>query len=166
MITYENSYLKIKTDFPLAWRVRREENPNAKSKSQARYQLADDDLPTEDDDYRTLFFASRNIGRGSSFFSSKFSMIAHKHIDGYDLSREVKQKVNLLECKFDQSRILDREVSVLKYMERADNYNSVTKIVAWEEIPEIWLSIYIGGDSLENFLVAEGLLNNLRRIKN
>jgi hypothetical protein len=78
--TYENSFFKIKLDFPSDWRVRKKENFNTQLKSQANYQLTDNDLPTENDDFRTLFFASRQVAGSPEIFSSKFSMVIHKHI--------------------------------------------------------------------------------------
>jgi hypothetical protein len=49
-------------------------------------------------------------------------------------------------------------------IENAGDYYTLTKILAWEEVPKIWLSIYLGGDSLQNFQASEDLLNTVVRI--
>jgi len=161
---YENNYFKFKIEFPFDWRMRCKSNPDSKLESKANYQITDDDLPMEDEDYRTLVFASRSIVRGSSAFNSKFSMVIHKHIYGYNLQNELKLKTDLIDVKFESLPVLNREAQAIKIIENSGNYNSITKIIAWKEMPDIWCSIYIGGDSLENFQASENLLSNLIKI--
>ena len=161
MTVYENTHFRIKVDFPASWTVRSE---TANPESKIQYQAVDDDLPTDNGDFRTLFLATRKVEGGPTIFSSKFSMVIHKHIDGYDVVDATKQKGDLLECNRDNLKILGHEAQTIKMVEIGDGYNLITKIIAWEESPEIWISIYLDGNSLENFLAAEEILKSLKRI--
>jgi hypothetical protein len=40
----------------------------------------------------------------------------------------------------------------------AEDYSVITKIVAWQETPGVWLSISADGDSLDNFMYSEKIL--------
>lgn len=164
MTTYENYYFKIKVDFPSIWRVRCGSNTPVRPESQIQYQLEDNDLPMENDDFRTLLFASCDADEGSGIIGAGFSIVIHRHLDGFDLFSEMKKKGDLLECEFELSKILNREAKVIKTVENAGSYNLITKVIAWEEIPEIWVSIYIRGNSLQNFRIAEEILNSVARI--
>ncbi len=162
MITYENSYFKIRINFPSDWKVR--SRSNTEPAPPINYQLADDDLPRENDEFRTLFFACRRDEGTPNIFNSNFSVVVHKHINGYDLLAHTKQKSDLIECESELSQVLGRDAQVVKLVQSGSDYNCITKIVAWEEAPEIWFSVYCGGNSLQNFQVAEDILKCIVRI--
>lgn len=161
---YENHYFKFKIEFPFDWQIRYKSNPSSQLESKANYQITDDDLPMEDEDYRTLVFASRSIRKDSSAFNSKFSMVIHKHIYEYNLQNELEFKNDIIDVKFGSLHVLNREAQTIEIIENAGSYNSITKIIAWKEIPDLWCSIYIGGDSIENFQASENLLSHLKKV--
>ncbi len=161
---YENSYFKFKINFPTDWKIRYKSNANSQLESKANYQIMDDDLPMEDEDYRTLVSAFRPVAGSSSMFGSKFSIVIHRHNYEYNLQSELKLKKDLTDVKFEHIQILNREAQSVKMIENAGNYDSITKIIAWREMPDIWFSIYMSGDSLENFQASENLLDHLIKI--
>lgn len=164
MVRYENTYFKIKVDFPSFWRVRTGSNAPLRSESKIQYQSTDDDLPKENDDFRTLLFASCHIDGSPRVISAGFSIVIHKHVNGFDLLADVKKKDGLLESKFELLQILGRKAQIVRTIEDAESYNLITKIVAWEELPGIWFSVYCSGDSLQNFQVAEEIFHSFVRV--
>lgn len=161
---YENIYFKFKINFPPDWKIRHKSNADSPLDSKANYQMKDDDLPMDDEGYRTLVSAFRPIKGSSSMFGSKFSIVIHRHTYEYNLQSELKLKKDLTDVKFEHIQILNREAQSIKMIENAGNYDSITKIIAWREMPNIWFSIYMGGDSSENFQASENLLNHFVKL--
>ena len=163
MNTYENSYFKIKVAFPADWRVRCGANVKERSESKIRYQRTDDDLPIENGDFRTLMFAVHHNGSDSQIFNSKFSTVIHRH-NNYDLFNELKQEGDLISCEAGREEIFNHEAQMIKIVDRSQGSDHLMKVLAWKESSDLWMSIYMVGDSLESFLAAEDILSHVAKI--
>ncbi len=164
MTTYKNDYFNIKVEFPFDWKVSCRSNSNLLADVELKKQSTDEDLPKENGDYKTLLMASLSVEGSQSMLSSKFSIIVHRRIDGFDLLNEAKQKSDLIECENKSIKFLGREAQEIKIVQNVGDYNLITKVIAWEESPDIWISVIVEGDSLQNFLTAEEMLNKVVRI--
>lgn len=164
MITYENSYFKIKVSFPSDWKIRCGANAPVNPESKIQYQISDDDLPKEDKDFRTMLFAVRHCENESDTFDSRFSVVIHKQINEYDLYNELKQEGSSIKCESHVANILGREAQTIKIIDLNSGGHRIMKVIAWQELPEVWISIYLGGDSIKSFIAAENILNNIMRV--
>ncbi len=165
MITYEDNYFGIKVDLPSDWRMTSWSSRKTMPESPIRNQLTLDDLPKENGDYIFLMSALRSIEeRPSIMLAPRFYIMVHRRTDGFNLFNETKQMSDLIEYEDTFLQILGHEAQGIKIVQSNGDYNLITKVLAWEETPELWISACCTGDTLQNFMAAEEILNSIVRI--
>ncbi len=157
MTSYTNSYFNIKIDFPENWLWR---SSSANSTSKMRFQTADDDLPTENGDVRSLVSAMRK-GRGQhKLIGVQLFVGIHKERD-YDLRRAIKHPEEIIESSFDKLTILGQQAESAKIVRQVEGNLYFSQTVIYKVESDILLTIYLAGDTAENFREAEQLFERI-----
>lgn len=125
-----------------------------------QFQISDDDLPTEDGDFRTLVSAMCK-GRGQhKLIGAEFFVGIHKK-ENYDLQKSIKHPEEIIESSFGKLTILGHQAESAKIVRQAEGNRYFSQTIIYEVDPNIWLTIYLAGDALESFQEAEQLLERI-----
>jgi hypothetical protein len=150
MSQYVNSYFNIKIDFPDTWGFRYWGNRKNAPEFPGRYQMADDDLPTELAPEKELLIARSRTRRhslegttlfiGSLYRLNGFSLQEHRAIFESDLKRE-----------FHVVTVDGIDIQTLYLESQGDGYIWYTKLYCWQHCENIWLFCGIKSDALDGF---------------
>ena len=163
LATYKNIYLNFYVNFLHGWNYRTKSKSMHNSSMQ--YQVNDHDLPEDDGGQKTILFATYKLKK--SFISRcNFSISVQRHIDDFDLLKFSQGKSDVIDCKYSRIYFMDRDAQEVVITQAYNNKIITTKVVMWNELPEIWIAALAEGDSVENFTIAEGLFSRIFRIKN
>ena len=151
MTTYRNSFFRIQLEFAEGWKPYTWSTWKATPKSLEFWQRSDDDIPTDEKGYKTLFTSIFRIKESPSMISCEFSMEAHYRKSGFNLESRLPPRDDEVSRIFETGCVLGAGSQSLKTEHDSGLYISTRDAIIWEALPNIWLSACILGDSKENF---------------
>lgn len=157
MKSYINTYFRIKLKISEEWSFRSSSN-NPESKTQ--YQNADDDIPTQEGDFRTLILLLHKDRGQHKLIGAEF-LIGIQKQTGERTPGEFENKEGIIESSYGEINILENQAKFIKVVKQFGNDYLFSKTVTYEIRPNIWLDIHFNGDTMENFQSTENLLKKM-----
>lgn len=126
-------------------------------------QTSDDDIPSNTGDFKTLFASSKIIKSSPTIISCSFSIDVQRCQEGFDLNSVVKVKSDESFRQVKQCEFLGEDCQTLQFTQQSD-HTLITKAIAWQAFPSLWLCIFLSGDTEDNFEQANDILSRVRKI--
>jgi hypothetical protein len=161
MTTYRNSFFKIQLEFTEGWKPYTWSTWKTAPKSFEYRQRSDDDIPTDEKGYKTLFTSIFRIKESPSMCSCEFSMEAHCRKSGFNLELRLPPRDEEISRISETGLVLGMDSQSLKTEHDGGRYISTREVIIWEALPKIWLSACIIGDSKDNFKSARDQFERL-----
>jgi hypothetical protein len=157
MTSYINQYFNVQIDFPENWSWR---SQASNDKSKIQFQSKDDDLPTNEGEFRTLVTAIRK-GRGEhNLIAAQFFMGIHKQSNMHEAG-ELESKDSAVNLSYGEMPIVGKQARFMSAAWRRERFLRYSKTITYEIKPHIWLNIHINGESPEAFQAAQQLLGKI-----
>lgn len=162
LATYTNSFFNFYVNFLNGWSFRAK--LKSTHNSNMHYQMTESDIPENYGDQKTLFSARYRLIE-SVMSRCNFHISVRKHDGYFDLLKYSQEKINVVACDYSQIKFLGRDAQEVRIEQLYNDKQLITKVVVWNELPELWIGGVAEGDSLENFAIAENLFSRIYRIK-
>ena len=162
MTKYRNHYLKIQIDFPVPWRFRCWSNWKKIPENIESFQVSDSDFPKAPSGYKTLVRGFYRDKSSPSMISAEVTIDSHFRHDEFFLPKEVNTLGRLNE-RYSSLEILGKEGGVLDFELDGGGYLQKCRVYSWPERSNIWLSVFLSGDTESNFALAESVYHSMFR---